>query len=204
MRDRDIMEVSGQSQRLFVAVWLQQEWVEAAARLQESLRSLVPADGVRWVHPQRMHVTLAFLGEVSPRGRQQAISALRRALEDRPAFPVGWGNLGAFPNWRRPQVLWVGIGKGAAQLADLAARVRDALHQEGLWFDPKPFRAHITLARLARSLPPQVVRDLEKVSLPQPGEQWVSEALLVSSRLGPGGPHYREEVRVGLEGAGKE
>lgn len=190
---------------MFAAVWLPQEWVETAVRWQERLRARLPGDGVRWVKPRQMHITLAFLGEVSVRGQEQAAAALQRAVADRPPFAVGGGTLGAFPHWGRPQVLWMGIGRGEAQLIDLAERVRGALAQEGLWFDPKPFRAHITLARLSRPLPRRVVYDLEALELPAPGEQWVSEVVLASSRLGPGGPHYREEVRVRLQGgAGKE
>lgn len=196
--------------RWFVALWPPPRWVEQLARLQERLRRGPWPFPARWVAPPLLHVTLAFLGEGDPSRRNDVLACLERAARSMPPFAVRAGRLGAFPDLSRPRVLWLGVESDGGALDALARRVRDALGEAGFWFDPKPFRAHVTLARLTPPGRPEravggraggweaLWKDMDSgISDPWP----VAEVALVRSRLGRGGPEYTDEGRARL---GKE
>lgn len=164
----------------------------------------------RWVAPRLLHVTLAFLGEGDPSRRDDVLACLERAARSTPPFALRAGRLGAFPDPARPRVLWLGVESDGCALSALARRVRDALGEAGFWFDPKPFRPHVTLARL--SAPDRTGRwpgeetgrreELWRTLDSGISDPWpVAEVALVRSRLGRGGPEYTDEGRARL---GKE
>jgi RNA 2',3'-cyclic 3'-phosphodiesterase len=96
--------------------------------------------GSRRMRAANLHLTLAFIGELSP----AVASAAARAMQSLAFDPLVWtlDRVGHFP---RARVVWVG-GEDAA-LTELAARVRIALAAVQVGFDPKPFVAHVTVLR---------------------------------------------------------
>ncbi|MFN8627613.1 MAG: RNA 2',3'-cyclic phosphodiesterase [Candidatus Binatia bacterium] len=125
--------------------------VDLAAPVRASLHALLAELAqvqcqVRWVRADRLHVTLKFLGGVEPARLAQARAALVAALAGRPALRVRARGLGAFPSWRRPRVLWVGLdGDG---LPELAAGVEAALCGVGFEPERRAFIPHITVGRV--------------------------------------------------------
>src|SRR2546421_7620858 len=94
-----------ESVRLFVAVSTPAEVREAAAEVVSRLRG---AGEVRWVSPERLHLTLKFLGE-TPADRVAGIAgALEKSANKVSRFVVDLGGAGAFPNARKPQTVWLG------------------------------------------------------------------------------------------------
>lgn len=99
-----------------------------------------------YTYPQRLHLTLAFMGEVEEeefmrlalllRSRLRETSRIRESLHHVDCFEKGSSQL-FFLKLRDEQKL----------LASLAAKVRLAAKDLGIRFDPKPFLPHITLAR---------------------------------------------------------
>src|SRR5207249_2914500 len=91
---------------------------------------------------------------------------------------------GAFPDARRPRVVWLGTVEGSPQLCAVAERLREALKKRGFALEERPFRPHLTIARI-KGRPP-------RWSAPQ-GElarMEVSEIVLVHSVLGSGGARH--------------
>jgi 2'-5' RNA ligase len=78
---------------------------------------------------------------------EPAADAVRRVGREVTAFDVAVQGAGAFPPVGRPRALWLGITQGAGELSTLAAAVDRALADAGWSLDPRPFRAHLTLAR---------------------------------------------------------
>lgn len=110
----------------------------------------------RWSRPEGLHLTLAFLGE-RPAGGLPALLALGAGVAGRQrAFPLATAELGTFPEGPRARVLWLALAPSPA-LEALAADLRGALVAAGEAFDAKPFRAHLTLARLRRPQPLRVL-----------------------------------------------
>ncbi|WP_419922533.1 2'-5' RNA ligase family protein [Candidatus Poriferisodalis sp.] len=122
--------------RLFVAVWPPEGVVCELAALP---RPKTP--GVRWTRPQRMHITLRFLGECD---QSEALEALELV-----SLPAGGVTLG-------PAVEQLGHGVfmvPAAGIDELAAAVTDATKFIGEPPPDRPFVGHLTVARFKRSQP---------------------------------------------------
>ncbi len=133
--------------RAFIAIELGQE---IQAGLEQVLSRLRPATkAVRWVPAGNIHLTLKFLGD-SP---VEKIEPLKKALENEAArhqpFEIQVGTLGAFPNPRRPRVIWVGV-QAPAELASLASGVETATLSLGFAAEERPFSPHLTLGRVSQ------------------------------------------------------
>ena len=109
----------------------------------------------RWTPLQQYHLTLRFIGEVNEEGAatvEQALADLRGE-----GFSLQGRGLGVFPSPRRPRVLFAALDPAPVLLA-LQAQVEQALRAIGLDEESKPFRPHVTLARL-RQVHSHTVRD---------------------------------------------
>lgn len=143
--------------RTFIAVP-----IVASAGLQEvhaALAGLSPA--VRTTRLAQAHITLRFLGDIDADDVPAVTEALRAAADSTSASAPSQARLhrlGAFPNARRPRVVWVGLDS-AGLLEVLAEKLEAALLAAGLPPRDKPFRPHLTLARI-NARPPQALRDL--------------------------------------------
>jgi 2'-5' RNA ligase len=134
----------GSSIRSFVAVDLDAPVRQAVHDLQGELAC--SAADVRWVRPEGLHVTLKFLGSVEPTRLERVRAALAAGMAEQPTLHVRAHGLGAFPGWRRPRVVWVGLhGDG---MVELAARVEDALAPLGFERELRVFTPHLTLGRV--------------------------------------------------------
>jgi 2'-5' RNA ligase len=170
--------------RLFFAVPLPREAVDdLRAPLEKARRTAGP--GFSFGNVDQLHFTLAFLGEQQETAAEAAAAAGEAARS--PAFPIHIAGAGAFPSLARPRVAWLGLREGAEPLCALADRLRAALTANGLTFDEKPFRPHLTVARLRHKgrLPPAMVGILQSCE----ARMQASELLLVHSILGHGARH---------------
>lgn len=176
--------------RLFLAVALPEALQQEIARATASARAAVPT--VRWVRPDRLHLTMKFLGE-RPDGEASGIAAAARgAIAGLPWVNASLHGAGAFPNFRRPRVVWLGMHP-EEPLAAIARRLDAALVPLGVEAESRPFRAHVTLGRAAGAMPPVAAMALER-DLRQVTSRWelsVYDIALMQSTLGPGGPTYR-------------
>lgn len=130
--------------RLFVAIELPDEVNDALVETQAALRDAVHG---RYVAPDALHVTLAFLGQVEGARVPVAIDALEEGCLGYEAFEASLGELGYFGR-RRSATLWQGLD-GGEELSALARDVRASLRSEGFSLDEKAFLAHVTLMRAA-------------------------------------------------------
>ena len=163
----------GESRRLFFALWPDQEVRERLATL---LESLAPQGG-RAVADSNLHLTLAFLGQVSPQ-QQSCMEAWADGLHV-PRLSLTLDHLGY---WPQPRVVWLGPSRWSEALDHLVGSLVDGMHHCGLTPDPRPYIPHVTLMRKARGLP-----DWSPSSI-----CWCSEGLvLCESCTGANGLEYR-------------
>lgn len=134
--------------RLFFAVLLSEEVREAVARVQQTLRGTAGTRGIRWVEPEQFHYTLKFLGETPERQVQSLVETAAQVAEQSAPISLTLAGLGAFPQARRPQVLWVGATEGVPALTRLAERLDRALAAQGFAPETRRFNPHLTLARI--------------------------------------------------------
>jgi 2'-5' RNA ligase len=177
--------------RVFVAVFPPPEVQET---LIEAARAL-PTDAFRLTAPERVHLTLKFLGEVPPEDLPRATSALERVGQQGGPFDATVSGFGVFPSTRRARILWAGIGQGAEEFVALARAVEDLLEPEGFAREDKPFVPHLTLGRARRQVP----FDAGEAALPRLGFS-VGALDLVESRQGASGVTYPVLERYPLAG----
>lgn len=131
--------------RLFLALnppaELQERVYEAAAPLREA------APGVRWTPAPKLHATVRFLGEVPDERAPEIAGRVREACAGFAPIPVTVDRFGAFPTWRRARVVWAGVSWMPA-LELLHDAVERACTSLGFEVEGRPFRPHLTLARL--------------------------------------------------------
>ena len=156
--------------RLFFALWPDGPAVEALAAL---ARDLATASGGKPVPPAKIHLTLAFLGDVDEQRVGEAIRAPEG--ERAPAFEMSLDSVGSF---RGARVAWAGCRKVPAALADLQSGLAGALASLGFALDERPYTPHVTLARkIVRPIPPG----------PAGAIRWrATQLALVRSELGKG------------------
>jgi 2'-5' RNA ligase len=140
--------------------------------------------GVRWVKSGGLHITLKFLGDI-PEDLVNPLSIeLDRAARGHPRLKLMLSDCGAFPNVKRPRVIWAGLSGDVGELTGLAASIEKACALCGIPEEKRPFSSHITLGRLKT---PTVV-DLGIGSLA--GMFSANEVLLYQSELLPSGARY--------------
>jgi len=177
--------------RVFVAVPLDEETRHRLAHLVSDRVAAMPGKAVP---PDKWHLTLRFLGEVE----EEVVDRIRHALDDADlgeAFPMAWGGLGAFPRASRASVLWIGVPRGSDALDTLDESVDDALETVGFEPEDRPFRPHLTIARMR---PPEDVRPVVRgEALPEVAMR-VDRVAFYQSRLGSGGAQYEVLDEFGL------
>ncbi|MEZ7198927.1 RNA 2',3'-cyclic phosphodiesterase [Pseudodesulfovibrio karagichevae] len=136
--------------RLFIGIGLPVAYRQALNPLIKSLSRLTDAS-VNWSRLDTWHLTLKFLGETDE-ARIPALKAALAAVDFAP-FTLRAGGAGAFPEARRPKVLWLGLAEGGEQAATLAGAIEDGLAAIGIPREKKPFRPHLTLGRIRRPSP---------------------------------------------------
>ncbi|MBI2724042.1 MAG: RNA 2',3'-cyclic phosphodiesterase [Chloroflexi bacterium] len=180
--------------RLFVAIELPEDVRRALAESMAMLQDALRTDILRWVRPEGMHLTLAFLGAVA-RDRVPGIDqALAAAARTRRAFTLQPDGLGSFGGRTRVRVVWVGLAGDTAALADLAAAVAGALAPLGFPPEQRPFNAHLTLARVrddaARDERERLHDALSRTGAPEFPLMRATDVSLMQSTLNRGGAIY--------------
>ena len=187
--------------RLFVAIELGAEVLREAAALVAELRRRVDR-GTRnarltWVTPDRMHLTLRFLGEVSDERASEVLGALRDAIPMEP-FAVAWEGLGVFPPKGPPRVVWVAAGRGRDSVLELEKAVSDRLEPLGIEREARPYAPHLTLARVREAGGLRPIPLFEGIAGQSIGTTNVDAITLFQSQLSSKGPTYVSMLRTPL------
>jgi RNA 2',3'-cyclic 3'-phosphodiesterase len=179
--------------RLFVAVDIDDRTRGGVARAIDALRTAMePAQSsarVSWIAPDRLHLTLQFIGQVS----EEAAAAIEARLGPRfdlTAFEMRLGSIGAFPRGGRPQVIWLGIDRGADALAALHEAVERRLADVPFRRESRAFSPHLTLARFKRGGTRADVERIARLPLEPGAGCTIDHVTLYESRLSPRGPTY--------------
>ena len=173
------------SRRVFFALWPDDEAMSHLAALAQDLTG---RGGGRVMRPESLHLTLAFVGSVSP-DRIPQLEEIAGAVRADP-FELSLDRLGF---WPQGGILWAGFRQAPAPLRGLAAELATNLRAAGFAIDARAganLAAHVTLARRVRC-----------ASLPRLGTpvNWqVGEFALVESQLHSSAANYRTLARFPL------
>lgn len=183
--------------RIFVALPIPPETAGALA-------GLLPQElsGLKRVGAELLHVTLAFIGSVGEERVPEIATAVEAAASGGRAFDVAIDGLGRFPPSGRPQVLWVGTGAAAAEIERLGELVRAGLARGRVPFDPKPLRAHVTIARVRDDASADEAKAIAAAvagARAPAGLRFRADAVhVMESTQSPRGPRYSSRARIPL------
>ena len=184
--------------RAFIAVPVPVVLHERLAGEQDRLRPLLPK--ASWARPAGIHLTLHFLGDVSPGLARRLGDELAAACAPLPRFAIDVGGFGLFPNATRPRVLWAGLS-ASESLAAVHRACRRVLTRRKLRVDRRPWHPHLTLARFRQRPTPDGIAALEAVAAEPStrlGTLPVDEVNLYRSVLDPGGARHHVLARAPL------
>jgi 2'-5' RNA ligase len=187
--------------RLFVAIDLDDRARQAIAAVQRRLAKALDHDrSIKWMDNARIHMTLAFIGEIADALAPPIIDSFSLNIGCAP-FEVVLERLGVFPPRGSPRVLWIGVGEGARQLGEVQREVAARCQGLGLALEGRPFTPHLTLARWRVSARPrraQALRVLSGDLLTPIGRITVDHVTLYQSRLSQEGSTYTALAHANL------
>ena len=102
----------------------------------------------RWLGPDKLHLTLKFLGYIDARFVPQLSVELDELLRSVAPLSLKLAQLGAFPGRRAARSVWAGLAGETDRLAELAGGIDRICALHGILPEKRPFRGHISLARL--------------------------------------------------------
>lgn len=147
--------------RLFLALDLDADAKAALSAAAAPLRAQAP--GLAWTAGHKMHLTLRFLGEQPEASAGRIPSALDDVARAHAPFPMRLRHVGAFPNFRRARVVWMGV-EPDARLELLHHDVELACERLGFGLEGRPFRPHVTLARVRGTANEEIMRPLARLA----------------------------------------
>ena len=176
--------------RLFFAIELGEALRSALDHAVAPLRAAEPS--LAWVRAERLHLTMKFLGEVDDEGAARLARAADAVAGRHRSFEMTVGGVGAFPTFRRARVVWMGVA-GDPRLELLHHDLEVACGEEGFEVEGRPFRPHITLARVRTPMSLDRARPFARAArrVAYAGSDEVRGLALFESVRGIGGGPYR-------------
>ena len=179
--------------RVFVALGISDQarvmLTDVIARLRD-----VTGNGVRWVNPLGIHLTLKFLGDIPAVRAMEVLESVNSSSAGHVPFRLGLSGLGMFPNQRQPRVLWAGVTGDLDALSELQESVESGMAELGFSRERRPFRAHLTIGRVRDGTRPQQRQSIADAVLSMPAldvQSWEAESVhLIRSNLLPQGAVY--------------
>lgn len=133
--------------RTFLAIDPPQEILNAIADIQERLRKILRGD-IRWVRPEGIHLTLKFFGYIYDSDVANISNVVKDSVANMKALLLNVRSLGVFPTVTRPRVLWLGMDGDTDAVINLQMKIDAALEGYGFTKEDRPFKPHLTLARV--------------------------------------------------------
>jgi RNA 2',3'-cyclic 3'-phosphodiesterase len=181
--------------RTFIAVEIPLHVQKLIQQATESLHKELGSGLIRWVPVQNIHITLKFLGDVSPTSVDHLTQILRAEADTCPAFDIAICGLGSFPSLRRPRVLYIGI-QAPAEFEALYRGIESACARLGYESEERGFSPHLTIGRVKQDASAvdqqRIRRALEGTKIDSLGTARVNSVHLYKSELKPTGSVYTQ------------
>lgn len=168
---------------------------DALANLVEELDE---TGGFKVVDPAQFHLTVLFLGEVAEEQARTLVDLVRKKPLPAP-FDLHVRDVGAFPGWKKLNVVWAGVEDPSGGMSRLHAAATEAWTALGGASEDREYRPHLTLGRQRDPRKADAARGILTTRRGQSfGTARVDRMNLYRSTLSPQGPRYDvvEEVRL--------
>ena len=133
--------------RYFIALEIPDISRNEIEKVQEKVKDLIPK--VRLTEPEKLHLTLAFIG-VQPDNMEGSLTKIiQRAVIGIPPFEIAPAYVDGFPNIHSPNTIWIGVKGDIDKLLLIRERIKDGLKEINLIVDERRFTPHIAVAKVA-------------------------------------------------------
>ncbi len=174
--------------RTFICFELADSIKKELAALQSALSAI--SRSVRWSKPDGIHLTLKFLGDVDESMLDDIDNAVKSAAEGIEPFLIEIAGVGAFPNFKRPAVYWVGIEESSGALLKMQQNIENELQKMGFAKERRTFSPHLTIGRVkSQEGLKEINKTLQQAQLPRM-TLIANEIIVMKSVLQPGGAHH--------------
>lgn len=180
--------------RVFIALDLTSE---ARREIEKFLKRLEKKHWkVKWEKPEKVHLTLAFLGSIKEEKLDLIKKTCQQVTKVTASFIVSFKGFGCFPDFDFPRLVWLGLKGDLKSLASLQKKLRDQLKDLGFKTEKRPFKPHLTLGRIKRARVRErreigrQIKALRKIDFKS---QWlVDKLVLYESKCLPEGSVYKK------------
>jgi 2'-5' RNA ligase len=107
---------------------------------------------IRWVKPDRIHLTMVFMGNILQDQVEEISKAAETVCQKYGGFNVFSKAAGVFGGKRYPRVLWIGLGGDVERMASFRDDLQVGLRPFGIEVEKRPFRPHLTLGRFRKGV----------------------------------------------------
>ena len=185
--------------RLFVAVDIEPHVRIRIKQIQNRLRQVLSLSDkqVKWVHPEQIHLTLKFLGEVKDASLTDVCDVVKRTASEFESFDFEAKGLGVFG--RPARIVWAGI-PDCPPLTQLRTSLEEQFSELGWAKENRHFAGHLTLCRVKNAAAGRKLADgIGPYANELLGQVPVTEMVLYQSQLSSAGPLYTAICRAALK-----
>ena len=153
-------------------------------------------DLFRWEKPEKIHLTLKFIGEVE----EELVSSIAKEIafiEEYNSFNFNVTKFGFFYRNGLPGILWAGL-KTDESFHKLVEQLNDRLSIFSIPVERRKFKPHLTMLRLKKDPGKKFILKFEEHSF----DNWnfnSSEISLIKSELFPAGARYTKIKNYNLK-----
>jgi len=179
--------------RVFIALELPKEVKAEISKIQQDLKKA----GVqaRWVQSTIVHLTLVFLGSITPDKVKPIEEIISEATGQIGPIELHLNKTGCFPDPTKARIIHLELGGELDKLNLLVAKIRKGLKKQKIWFDEKPFHPHLTLGRIRKRR--NLTSAIKGVKVKK-SEFIANKISLYKSTLTTTGPVYSELKQISL------
>jgi 2'-5' RNA ligase len=176
--------------RIFVAVDISEQARRRVAAYIESLQTEFRPVRVGWDKPEKLHLTLKFLGETEENRLAELRKIVAKCAGEISNFKLRIGGTGIFPNERNARVLWIDATDETGSLARINTFLEAECEKIGFPKEKRGFVPHLTIGRVREPHGARNLAQKHRQNNFEPVEFEVSEIVIYESKLLPTGSVY--------------
>ncbi|MEF8879404.1 MAG: RNA 2',3'-cyclic phosphodiesterase [Candidatus Thermoplasmatota archaeon] len=171
--------------------------VEIPDKIREISNELKNTGGnLKLVEPEKMHLTLKFLGDTHQNLVDPIENIMKESVENIEPFEIKLKGLGVFPNENYIKVIWVGIEPGK-KLKEIANNLNEKLSNIGFKKEKREYTPHLTIARVKSGRKKdEIIKVINKYKRQEFVSQVIDKLELKKSELTSDGPIYSNKRTV--------
>ena len=145
---------------------------------------------VGWEKPEKLHLTMKFLGDIDDGQIPELQNAAANTAKKISNFKVEIVGTGVFPAKRNAKILWLGLREASGKLAEINRVLEDECEKIGFLREIRNFKPHLTIGRLREPDKSKILVEKHLENDFEPVEFMVSEIVIYESKLLPTGSIY--------------